>query len=132
MKLKLNLKKWNEARLETEAKIRTIKEALHTPGHMGTTTEWLDLFGLQMAATTLYMLRAETRGEGRLHCRQEIVYRAGPEGTTLREVVPVTREQQKKRIAGFLPAQDCQLDENGEIGFFCACKEPIATITVPA
>ncbi len=140
MKLRLNMKKWNESRLELEANISKLKEALHTPGHNGSATEWLTLFDLQKIATTLYMLRAETRGEGRLHCTHEVVYRTTGHGTpmhphvTQKLVVPVTREMQRERIAAYLPGENPVLDEHGECGYFSVCPEKpeTASVTVPA
>lgn len=137
MKFRLNLKKWNESRQEAETNIRKIKDALATPGHQGTTTEWLTLFDLQTVATTLYMLRAETRGEGRLHSTHEVTYKTTGNAidgyVTEKIVVPVTREEQRKRIAPLMPGLEAQPDANGEVGYFCVCPEkPIASVTVPA
>lgn len=100
--MKLNIEKWNTKRLEVEKQIREIKEVLQTPGHMGTTSEWFKLNDLAYEATNLYMLRAELRGEGRLHCTHVVEYVSDPRGgeyrgMTVPKVVQITREDQRKR-----------------------------------
>ena len=100
--MKLNIEKWNKKRLEVEEEIRKLKEILQTPGHMGTTRQWLELNDLAYEATDLYMLRAELRGEGRLHCTKVIEYVSDPRGgehrgMTVPKVVSITRDDQRKR-----------------------------------
>lgn len=100
--MKLNIEKWNARRLEVEKKLREVKAAIQTPGHMMTTREWLDLNDLGYEATNLYMLRAELRGEGRLHCTHLVEYVSDPRGgefrgTTVKRVREITREDQRKR-----------------------------------
>ena len=100
--MKLDHQKWNKRRLEVEAEIRKIKEVLQTPGHQGSWKEWSDLGKLSHEATSLYMLRAELRGEGRLHAKTEVKYvgevvNGFYTGRTIKQVVEVTRDDQRKR-----------------------------------
>lgn len=100
--MKLNHEKWNARRREVETEIRKIKEVLQTPGHQGTWKEWSEFGKLAHEATNLYMLRAELRGEGRLHAKTEVRYVSDPrggeyQGHTVRQVVEVTRDDQRKR-----------------------------------
>lgn len=98
--MKLNIEKWNTKRLEVEKQIREVKEVVQTPGHMMTTSEWLALNDLGYEATNLYMLRAELRGEGRLHCTKVVEYVSDPSAPvqTIKKVVQITREDQRKRV----------------------------------
>lgn len=97
--MKLDHQKWNKRRLEVEAEIRRVKEILHTPGHQGSWKEWSDLGKASYEATSLYMLRAELRGEGRLHAKVEVRYVSDPKepGRTIKQVVQLTREDQRER-----------------------------------
>ena len=100
--MKLNLEKWNAKRLDLEKQITAIKDVLQTPGHMGTTEEWLGLEKLAYEATSMYMLRAELRGEGRLHCTHVVEYVSDPrggeyQGFTVPKIVQITRDDQRKR-----------------------------------
>lgn len=106
--MKLNIEKWNKKRQELEKGIREIKAVLATPGHQGTFKEWSDLGKLSYEATSMYMLRAELRGEGRLHALVDVQY-VGEKaengtytGRTIKLVVPLTRDDQRKRaLAGW-------------------------------
>lgn len=100
--MRIDFAKWNKRRLELESTIRAVKTVLATPGHMGSVTEWRDLGNAAYEATSLYMLRAELRGEGRLHATHEVMYIGDPRGgehrgDTVRVKVKITREDQRKR-----------------------------------
>ena len=102
--MKLDLEKWNTRRKAVELEIARIKDILHTPGHQGTWKEWSDLGKASYEATSLYMLRAELRGEGRLHAKVEVRYVGEKDaagfytGRTIKQTVEVTREDQRKRV----------------------------------
>lgn len=101
--MKLDHEKWNKRRLEVEAGIAKVKDILHTPGHQGSWQEWSEFRKLAYEATSLYMLRAELRGEGRLHSKTIVQYVSDPRGgeyrgTTVKQVIEVTREDQRKRV----------------------------------
>lgn len=97
--MKLDLEKWNTRRKAVEVEIARIKDILHTPGHQGSWKEWSDLGKASYEATSLYMLRAELRGEGRLHAKVEVRYVSDPKepGKTIKQVVQLTREDQRER-----------------------------------
>lgn len=100
MKLQLNVKQWNELRMNTERSIRDLKHTIRTPRHMPSGSEYHELRNLQTLATHLYTIRAEIRGH--LHCKVREVYHYGPD-STMRELVPVTREDQMKILQAYLP-----------------------------
>ena len=59
--MKLDIKKWNTARLETEAKIRALKKAIRSHHIGGDWMQYRDLKNLKAEATRLYLIRTEAR-----------------------------------------------------------------------
>lgn len=114
MKLKLNVEMWNQWRLNTEKEIRDLKHVMRRPHYSPPWEMYRELRNLKLTATRIYQIRTEARN--RLHCTMREVCRPGPDGSTIRELVPVTREDQQKAVQGYLPTALATPDANGNIG----------------
>ncbi len=114
MKLKLNLKTWNQWRLQTEAEIRDLKFEMRRSNFNPSWDMYRDLKKLKHTATRIYMIRAEARNH--LHCTVREIVKPGPDGSTIRELIPVTREDQRGEVQAYLPTPFATPDADNNIG----------------
>lgn len=115
MKLKLNVMMWNQWRMDTEKQIRDLKHEMRRSHFSPSWDMYRELRNLKLTATRIYQIRTEARN--RLHCTMREVCRPGPDGSTIRELVPVTREDQQKAVQGYLPTALATPDANNNIGY---------------
>lgn len=114
MKLKLNVAMWNQWRLQTEAEIRDLKFEMRRSNFNPSWDMYRDLKKLKHTATRIYMIRAEARNH--LHCIAREIVKPGPDGSTIRELIPVTREDQRGEVQAYLPTPFATPDADNNIG----------------